>query len=387
MVMSFMQGNIKGFSIKKQLGIGGMSRVYLAYDPKLKRNLAIKLLTPSYSADKRVTKRFVKEARTAAQLQHSNIISIYDVGKYKNQYYIAMEYLRESLKDRIRKGILKNNPEAVLKIVRKIAEALLYAHKKGFIHRDIKPDNIMFRDDGTLVLLDFGIVKALRSESNLTRTGMSVGTPKYMSPEQMRAKKIDERSDIYGLGIVLYELLTGTTPYKDDDLITLAMKHAQGPVPELPRKYDYIQPLLNKMIAKKPSERVRDCEGLIRLIDALIYRIKNERTGAVKKYERSKATGRYEVNNMSKKGLTGLILSLVLIAVLLTASIFLIREAKLKKEQSEWEKSKEVKTIFVLEKFLKNYPNGIHSDQAKKLLKELKDDPLGSHNRSDYNSR
>lgn len=387
MVMSFMRENIKGYSIKKQIGIGGMSTVYLAYDPKLKRNLAIKVLTPAYSADKRVTKRFVKEARTAAQLQHSNIISIYDVGKYRNQYYIAMEFLRESLKDRIRKGILKNNPEAVLKTVRKIAEALQYAHKKGFIHRDIKPDNVMFRDDGTLILLDFGIVKALRSESNLTMTGMSVGTPKYMSPEQMKAKKVDERSDIYGLGIVLYELLTGTTPYKDDDLITLATKHVYGPVPELPGKYDFIQPLLNKMIAKKPSERVRDCEGLIRLIDALIYRIKNERTGTIRKYERGKGIGRYEVNNMSKKGLTGLILALVLIAVLLTASIFLIREANLKKEQSNWEKTKDVKTISAVEKFLKNYPDGIHSDQAKKLLKKLKDNHLEYRNRSDNNSR
>ena len=372
MATSFMQENIKGYSIKKQLGFGGMSRVYLAYDPKLKRNIAIKVLSPSYSADKRVTKRFVKEARTAAQLQHSNIISIYDVGKFRDQYYIAMEYLKEGLKDKINKGNLKNDPEAALKIVKKIAEALLYAHKKGFIHRDIKPDNVMFRDDGTLILLDFGIVKALRSESNLTRTGMSVGTPKYMSPEQMRAKKVDERSDIYSLGIVLYEILTGTAPYKTDDLITLAMKHAQGPVPELPRKYENIQPLLNKMIAKKPSERVRDCEGLIRLIDALLYRIKNERTGSVRKYERGTGKTSSKRDKMSNRGLTGLILALILIAVLLTASIFLIREANIKREHSGWEKAKEAKTIPELEKYLENYPDGIYSEQAKKILNNLK---------------
>jgi serine/threonine protein kinase len=367
-----MQENIKGYSIKKQLGFGGMSRVYLAYDPKLKRNIAIKVLSPSYSSDNRVTKRFVKEARTAAQLQHSNIISIYDVGKYKDQYYIAMEYLKVGLKDKINKGNLKNDPEAALKTVRKIAEALLYAHKKGFIHRDIKPDNVMFRDDGTLILLDFGIVKALRSESNLTRTGMSVGTPKYMSPEQMRAKKVDERSDIYSLGIVLYEILTGTAPYKTDDLITLAMKHAKGPVPELPRKYEYIQPLLNKMIAKKPSERVRDCEGLIRLIDALLYRIKNERTGSVRKYERGIGKAGSKRDKMSNRGLTGLIFALILITVLLTASIFLIREANIKKEHSGWEKAKEAKTIPELEKYLENYPDGIYSEQAKKILNNLK---------------
>lgn len=372
MAMSFMQANIKGYSIKKQLGFGGMSKVYLAYDPKLKRNIAIKVLSPAYSSDKRVTKRFVKEARTAAQLQHSNIISIYDVGKYKDQYFIAMEYLRESLKDRIKKGILKNDPEAALNTIKQIAEALLYAHKKGFIHRDIKPDNVMFRDDGTLILLDFGIVKALRSESNLTRTGMSLGTPKYMSPEQMMAKKVDERSDIYSLGIVLYEILSGTAPYKDTDLITLAMKHAKGPVPELPRKYEYIQPLLNKMISKKPSERVRDCEGLIRLIDALLYRIKNERTGSVRKYEKGTSIGRSDSNKMSNRGLTGLIFALILITVLLTASIFLIREANLKRELSGWEKAKEAMTIPELEKYLESFPDGLHSEQAKKILNNLK---------------
>ncbi|MCK5222017.1 MAG: serine/threonine protein kinase, partial [Candidatus Aminicenantes bacterium] len=291
-----------------------------------------------------------------------------------------MEYLKEGLKDKINKGNLKNDPEAALKIVKKIAEALLYAHKKGFIHRDIKPDNVMFRDDGTLILLDFGIVKALRSESNLTRTGMSVGTPKYMSPEQMRAKKVDERSDIYSLGIVLYEILTGTAPYKTDDLITLAMKHAQGPVPELPRKYENIQPLLNKMIAKKPSERVRDCEGLIRLIDALLYRIKNERTGSVRKYERGTGKTSSKRDKMSNRGLTGLILALILIAVLLTASIFLIREANIKREHSGWEKAKEAKTIPELEKYLENYPDGIYSEQAKKILNNLKKGNQKIHN-------
>lgn len=360
-----MQDNIRGYLIKKQLGVGGMSRVYLANDPKLKRNIAVKVLLSSYASDKRVTKRFVKEARTAAQLQHSNIISIYDVGKQGNKYYIAMEYLKESLKDKIRKGAFKTDTEKVLKVTRTIADALLYAHRKGFIHRDIKPDNVMFRDDGTLVLLDFGIVKALRSESNLTRTGMSVGTPKYMSPEQMRAKKVDERSDIYSLGIVLYEMLTGTTPYRDDDLITLAMKHAQGPVPELPKKFNYIQPLLNKMIAKKPSERVRDCEGLIRLIDALLYRIKSDRTGSVRKYETRTSKSNSNSESFSKRGLIGLIAALIIIAVLVTASIFLIREANLKTDQSDWEKAKETMTIPAIRKYLKDHPDGIHFQRAE----------------------
>jgi len=369
---------IKGYSVKKQLGIGGMSRVYLANDPKLKRNIAVKVLLSSYASDKRVTKRFIKEARTAAQLQHSNIVSIYDVGKQGKNYYIAMEYLKESLKDKIRKGSLKNDPEHILKVTRTIAGALLYAHRKGFIHRDIKPDNIMFRDDGTLVILDFGIVKALRSESSLTRTGMSVGTPKYMSPEQMRAKKVDERSDIYSLGIVLYEMLTGTTPYKDNDLITLALKHARGPIPELPKKHTHFQPLLNKMIAKKPSERVRDCEGLIRLIDALLYRIRNDKTGSVRKFE--KKSGQKDGEGLSKRGLIGLISALIIITILITASVFLIREAGLKRDQSDWEKAMETMTIPAMEKYMTDHPTGLHTEKARKFLIRLKEEKGSDNN-------
>ncbi len=374
--------NIKGYLIKKQLGVGGMSRVFLGYDPKLKRNLAIKVLSPSYSSDKRVTKRFIKEARTAAQLQHSNIVSIFDVGKEKKYYYIAMEYLKEDLKGRIRKGTYKNDPENTLTIIKDIAKALLYAHRRGFVHRDIKPDNVMFRDDGTLVLVDFGIVKAIRSESNLTRTGMSVGTPQYMSPEQMRAKRVDERSDIYSLGIVLYEMITGSTPNKNDDIVTIILKHSEGPPPELPGKFNFIQPLLNKMIAKRPSDRVRNCEGLIRLIDALLYRIKNEKTGAVSKYVKKTAAGRNKNQSFSSRGLIGLISAFIIIAVLITASVFLIREANLKRDQSDWEQAKETMTIPAVKKYLSDHPDGIFLKRAETILKKLKE-----NNASDYNSR
>ncbi len=366
-----MSENIKGYSIKRQLGVGGMSRVYLAYDPKLKRNLAIKVLLPSYSSDKRVTKRFIKEARTAAQLQHSNIISIFDVGKEDKYYFIAMEYLKESLKDRIKKGLYKNNPEGSLKIVKNVAKALMYAHKRRFIHRDIKPDNIMFRDDNTVVLVDFGIVKALGSESNLTRTGMSVGTPKYMSPEQIRAKRVDERSDIYSLGIVLYEMLTGSAPFKDNDIVTIVMKHASGHVLELPAKFSLIQPLLSKMVAKNPSERVRNCEGLIRLIDALLYKIKNNKTGSVKKYEQKSVKKKVQNKNLSNKSFVGIIFASILITSLLTASFFLIREAGIKREQTEWETTIFNSNTDSINNYLKKYPKGKHVKLAMAMLNKL----------------
>ncbi len=280
--------DIPGYKIKKELGCGGMSRVYLAFEEKLKRFVALKVLLPSLAEKSRITRRFIKEARTAAQLQHSNIVSIFDVGKKDQFYYFAMEYLKDSLKDRLKRtSTLK--PDEALHIIREMAKALAYAHKKGYIHRDIKPDNIMFREDGAVVLVDFGIVKALKSETKLTKTGMSVGTPKYMSPEQIRAQNIDGRADIYSLGIVLYETLVGRAPYEAEDVIALAMKHAEEPVPQLPARLKKYQPLLDKMLAKNPRDRVKGAEGLIRLIDALVYKLRLERDAATTKIIRRRS--------------------------------------------------------------------------------------------------
>ncbi len=269
--------DIPGYKVKKELGAGGMAKVYLALDTKLDRAVALKVLSPAFAENSRITKRFIKEAKTAAQLQHSNIVSIFDVGKQGTMNYFAMEYLQENLKERIKqKGGLK--PREALAIIRDVAKALSYAHKKGFVHRDIKPDNIMFRKDGAVVLVDFGIVKAVNETTKLTRTGISVGTPQYMSPEQIKARKVDGRSDIYSLGIVLFEVLTGKLPYQAGDVVKLALQHTGGPIPKLPEKLTDFQPLIDKMLAKNPHERVRSAEGLIRLIDALDYKFKEKTT-------------------------------------------------------------------------------------------------------------
>jgi serine/threonine-protein kinase PpkA len=274
--------NIPGYKIKKELGSGGMSRVYLAFENKLKRPVALKVLLPHLANNSRIKRRFIKEARTAAQLRHSNIVSIYDVGKEKDSYYISMEYLKESLKDRLRRSS-SLKPEEALHIVKETAKALSYAHRKGFIHRDIKPDNIMFREDGAIVLVDFGIVKVVKSATRLTKTGVSIGTPKYMSPEQVRASRIDGRADIYSLGIVLYEALVGRAPYKAEDVIALAVKHAEEPVPQLPSRLKCYQPLIDKMLAKAPKDRVKNAEGVIRLIDAINFKVKQEKEAAATK--------------------------------------------------------------------------------------------------------
>lgn len=204
---------IEGYKFVKELGQGGMADVYLMLQENLDRLVAVKVLIPESFRDKHFLKRFIREARTLSKLIHPHIVTIHDVGKTEKSYYIIMEYLQESLKDRIRKKKMK--PDDALHIVNQIGSALFFAHKKGVVHRDIKPDNIMFRMDGTPVLLDFGIARARDEVSTkLTKTGVSIGTPNYISPEQAKGEKVDGRSDIYSLGVVLYEMLTGAPPLR-----------------------------------------------------------------------------------------------------------------------------------------------------------------------------
>jgi len=257
--------HIPGLQIKRELGRGGMATVYLAFQEKLQREVAVKILAPHLLQDGEFVARFVKEAETAAKLHHSSIIPIFDIGESGTARYIVMEYLEETLKDKVRTGTL--DPETSFQILWQIADALAYAHRQGFIHRDIKPENIMFRGDGTAVLTDFGIAKAAGASSTLTRAGTTIGSPHYMSPEQSRGQKTDGRSDIYSLGCVLYEMLTGKPPYEADDVFAVIVKHCQDPVPALRGGLGHFQPLLDKMMAKRPEDRPRGADELLVLIN------------------------------------------------------------------------------------------------------------------------
>ena len=261
---------IPGYRIIRKLGQGGMADVYLGMQENLEREVAIKILVPALFRDERFATRFIKEAQTAARLAHPNIITIHDVGKVGETYYIVMEHLHESLNARMKQlgGALE--PREALKIVKMTAAALDYAHGKGFIHRDIKPDNIMFRHDGTVVLVDFGIARAIDATTQLTRTGMSIGTPHYMSPEQCRGEKIDGRSDIYSLGVQLYELLTGTVPYTAENTAGIILKHIQDPIPRLPVHLAEFQLLIEKMMAKDRNIRVQTGAELVKFIDGIL---------------------------------------------------------------------------------------------------------------------
>jgi len=258
---------ISGYRIERELGTGGMATVYLAVQENLNRQVAIKVLSPVLLADKQFIQRFLQEAETAANLHHSNIVPIHDIGRSDNFNYIVMEYLEESLKDRIKQGPI--GPKVALDIVNQMARALDYAHAEGFVHRDIKPENIMFRRDGTPVLTDFGIARAMDSATKLTKTGISIGTPYYMSPEQARGEKLDGRADIYSLGVVFYEMLTGSVPFDAENTVAIVLKHIQEPIPRLPPHLTLYQPLIDSMMAKERDARARSEVELIGLIEAL----------------------------------------------------------------------------------------------------------------------
>ncbi len=259
---------IPGYEIESLLGEGGMAKVYLAIQKSLERQVALKVMNTSLAADQSFCERFLKEGKIIAQLSsHPDIVTIFDIGFSELNYYMAMEYVSgPNLKQLIQK---KAHIERPLNIIKQIASALGYAHRRGFIHRDVKPANILFKEDGTATLTDFGIAKALSSNTQLTKVGYTVGTAEYMSPEQAVGRGIDSRSDIYSLGVVLYELLSGKKPFVGDDPFSTALMHATAPVPKLPKEFGFYQFLIERMLAKDPADRFDTAEHLIQQIDNL----------------------------------------------------------------------------------------------------------------------
>jgi serine/threonine-protein kinase PpkA len=249
---------IPGYEFLSPLGSGGMSTVWLAVQESLQRKIAIKLMkrTHDSSSDdaRQFEKRFLLEGRTMAKLPHRNIVAVYDIVSTDDVAYIAMEYLEGgTLSERMQAGL--SLAEAVSVVVQ-IAGALDFAHTQGIVHRDLKPANIMFRDAATPVLTDFGIARQQdQSATRLTQTGMLVGTPNYMSPEQISGSDIDGRSDLYSLGIMFYELLSGRTPFNGDTPIAVMMAHLTQPAPPLDAEFAYFQPVLDRMLAKNRDDR------------------------------------------------------------------------------------------------------------------------------------
>jgi serine/threonine-protein kinase PpkA len=246
--------SIAGYTIERKLGQGGMATVFLAIQQSFEREVALKVMSPLLNSDPSFTTRFLREARIVAHIHHASIVPVYDVGEHHPFHYLSMEYLPGGdLKQRILKG--KCEPEKFVDLCIPVCAALDVAHRKGFIHRDIKPENILFREDGTPVLTDFGIARALDRGASLTVAGMIVGTPSYMSPEQVKGIELDGRSDLYSLGIVCYEMLTGTVPFRADSSMSVAIKHLIDPMPSLPSELATYQPFIDRLTAKDRNER------------------------------------------------------------------------------------------------------------------------------------
>ncbi|HSE68598.1 MAG TPA: protein kinase [Gemmatimonadales bacterium] len=257
------------YDILEELGRGGMAIVYRAMDKHLGREVAVKVLPFSLAFDADFVERFQREARTAAQLEHPNIIPIYRVGKSGRVIYFVMKYLRGASLSKIMAERPKLTPIEIQKILVDVGSALGYAAARGTVHRDVKPDNIMFDEHGLCVVTDFGIAKA-GSGQRLTGTGMSIGTPHYMSPEQARAQPIDGRSDIYSLGIVAYQCLVGEVPYDGEDSFSIGYKHIMEPIPSPPLNTPdekRLFEIIRKMIMKDPQDRFQDAEELMRALE------------------------------------------------------------------------------------------------------------------------
>jgi beta-lactam-binding protein with PASTA domain/tRNA A-37 threonylcarbamoyl transferase component Bud32 len=262
------------YRIVGPLGAGGMAEVYLAHDDVLDRSVALKVMSGRYADDEEFVERFKREAQSAAALSHPNIVSIYDRGEAEDgTYYIAMEYLPGgTLKDRIlKRGALA--PRTAAAVALQIAEALRAAHAAGVVHRDIKPHNVLVTDTGDIKVGDFGIARAATS-STMTRTGSILGTAHYISPEQAMGEPVGQGSDLYSLGVVLYEMLTGTLPYDAETSIGIAMKHVNGhlvPPRELnPEVPEGINAVTTKLLAKSPEERYADADELIEDLERVL---------------------------------------------------------------------------------------------------------------------
>ncbi len=252
---------IPGYSIENEVGKGGMATVYLAIQESLRRRVALKVMAPALTSDKNFAERFLKEGQIVAQLDHPQIVTVFDFGTYHHLYYLSMEYLPGStLEQKIREGL--SNEHAV-QIIKTIAEALGYAHSQGVLHRDIKPHNILFRRDGRPVLTDFGIARFIDDNVHLTAPGLTVGSPSYMSPERVSGKNIDARSDLYSMGVVFYQMLTGELPYQADSPISVAIKHCSEPLPTLPTACGKFQSILDKLLAKEPDNRFPNAEAFV----------------------------------------------------------------------------------------------------------------------------
>ena len=255
---------IPGYRTLRMIGAGGMAKVYLAVRAHDGLQLALKVIDPELRRNDTFMQRFVREYKLIAAIENEHVARIYDQGFAGEEPYIAMEYLSGgSLSARIQEGMTSL---AALRLTSQIARALDAVHAHGVVHRDLKPQNIMFRDNGRPVIVDFGLARDLGTRSDLTQTGEVLATPRYMSPEQCQGRPSDARSDLYSLGAIFYEMLTGEKIYALETTAGLMYQHVHGESPRLPGRLAGYQSILDRMLAKKPEDRFQSARELFATI-------------------------------------------------------------------------------------------------------------------------
>jgi eukaryotic-like serine/threonine-protein kinase len=260
---------IRGHRCVKKLGGGGMSLVYLAESERAGSMVVLKVFNQVPDVSDRMISfdRFLQEYEIVAGLRHRNIVRIYDLGVADDHAYIAMEYFPAGdLRNRMKTGMA---PMVALDYLKQIGSALDAIHSVGVLHRDLKPANIMLRTDGSVCLIDFGLAKSTERELELTQAREIFGTPYYMSPEQGHAETIDARSDLYSLGIIFYEMLIGTKPYKGASAMEVIHKHKRAELPAIPQQFDALKPLIHKLLAKAPGDRIQTARELLDVISKI----------------------------------------------------------------------------------------------------------------------
>jgi eukaryotic-like serine/threonine-protein kinase len=263
------------YELEELVGSGGMSNVFRAHDRLLERTVALKILHEQYTRDEDYVERFRREARAVAQLTHPNIVTVIDRGEQDGRQFIVFEYVDgQNLKERSAGGPL--DPREAIQLALQVAHALSFAHARGLVHRDVKPQNVLLNDDGQAKVTDFGIARSL-DVHGVTQTGTVLGTSDYIAPEQARGQKVDPKTDIYSLGVVLYELLTGEVPFSGDNFVAVAMRHVSEPAPSVlehrpdcPLRLDLA---VQRAMAKDPDDRFASMDELCAELDACLAEV------------------------------------------------------------------------------------------------------------------
>jgi eukaryotic-like serine/threonine-protein kinase len=262
------------YELQELVGTGGMSSVYRAHDRLLERDVALKVLHEQYTADGDYVERFRREARSVAKLSHPNIVTVIDRGEQEGRQFIVFEYVDgENLKALVeREGPLPE--QEAIELALQVARALGFAHEHGLVHRDVKPQNVLLNGDAGAKVTDFGIARSLDVQGGLTQTGTVMGTSDYIAPEQARGQPVDAQSDVYSLGAVLYELLTGEVPFPGDNFVAVAMRHINEPPPSVRERRPELSPRLDAAIrramAKNPRDRFASMEDFCRELQACL---------------------------------------------------------------------------------------------------------------------